>query len=124
MALAFFYWRNSPCFGQNFAYQSLLLNCNNNISDNKVYIWHRNREQPVAVLAGHSRTVNCVTWNPSQPAMLVSVSDDNSIRLWGPATAAKRSPASATDADDGESAPLASNGTLPHTLMSSLDISD
>ncbi|ODN03641.1 WD repeat-containing protein 26 [Orchesella cincta] len=60
--------------------------------DNKVYIWHIKKERPIAVLCGHSRTVNCVSWNPTRPEMLVSVSDDGTIRLWGPA--APQSPSS------------------------------
>jgi WD40 repeat protein len=52
--------------------------------DNKVYIWHTKKERPIATLVGHSRTVNCVSWNPTRPEMLVSVSDDGTIRLWGP----------------------------------------
>ena len=58
-------------------------------ADNKVYIWHIKKERPIAILLGHSRTVNCVTWNPVRPEMLVSVSDDGTIRLWGPNTAAR-----------------------------------
>ena len=49
-----------------------------------MYIWHTRKERPIATLVGHSRTVNCVTWNPVRPEMLVSVSDDGTIRLWGP----------------------------------------
>ncbi|XP_054483479.1 WD repeat-containing protein 26-like [Anoplopoma fimbria] len=33
--------------------------------DHKVYIWHRRSELPIAELTGHTRTVNCVSWNPS-----------------------------------------------------------
>ena len=32
--------------------------------DNKVYIYHVKRDEPIAVLGGHTRTVNCVAWNP------------------------------------------------------------
>eukprot|EP00091_Calanus_sinicus_P003524 TRINITY_DN13691_c0_g1_i1.p1 TRINITY_DN13691_c0_g1~~TRINITY_DN13691_c0_g1_i1.p1 ORF type:complete len:177 (+),score=41.18 TRINITY_DN13691_c0_g1_i1:158-688(+) len=32
--------------------------------DNKVYVYHVKRDEPIAVLGGHSRTVNCVSWNP------------------------------------------------------------
>jgi len=53
--------------------------------DNKVYIFHVKRDEPIAVLSGHTRTVNCVAWNPVYPQILVSASDDNSIRVWGPA---------------------------------------
>ncbi|KAK8734284.1 hypothetical protein OTU49_006108 [Cherax quadricarinatus] len=53
--------------------------------DNKVYIWHHRRELPVVTLVGHTRTVNCVTWNSRYPAMVASVSDDATVRIWGPA---------------------------------------
>jgi len=53
-------------------------------AESKVYIWHWKREKPIAVLQGHSRTVNCVDWNPSRPDMIVSTSDDHTIRVWGP----------------------------------------
>lgn len=69
----------------------LLLNYAN--PDNKVYIWHIKKERPIAVLQGHSRTVNCVTWNPVRPDMLVSVSDDGTIRLWGPSSGQQEQPA-------------------------------
>ena len=52
--------------------------------DCKVYIWHKNREKPIIVLSGHTQTVNCVTWNPKYPHILASVSDDYTVRLWGP----------------------------------------
>lgn len=52
--------------------------------DNKVYIWHMSGEEPVAAVAGHSRCVNAVAWNPVHHDVLASVSDDYSLRLWGP----------------------------------------
>ena len=59
------------------------------VSDHKVYIWHIRREIPIAVLEGHTRTVNCVHWNPQVPSMLASAADDGTVRIWGPADAVK-----------------------------------
>lgn len=53
--------------------------------DNKVYVWHLKKEIPIAVLTGHTRTVNCVTWNPVLHSLLASVSDDGTVRIWTPA---------------------------------------
>ncbi|XP_075591416.1 WD repeat-containing protein 26 [Dermatophagoides farinae] len=50
--------------------------------DNKVYIWHMKREHPISVLKGHTRTVNCVHWNPRYPHLLASASDDTTVRIW------------------------------------------
>lgn len=52
------------------------------IIDNKVYVWHLKREKPISVLKGHTRTVNCVSWNPRYHHMLASASDDTTVRIW------------------------------------------
>lgn len=54
-------------------------------ADHKVYIWHRRGELPIAELTGHTRTVNCVSWNPTIPGLMASASDDGTVRVWGPA---------------------------------------
>lgn len=48
-----------------------------------VYVWSRKDSSPILKLEGHSRTVNCVTWNPVRHDMLASASDDGMVRIWG-----------------------------------------
>ena len=53
------------------------------ILDSNVYMWHREHGNLIAVLQGHYGMVNCVNWNPRDPYMFVSASDDHSVRVWG-----------------------------------------
>ena len=52
--------------------------------DNKIYLWNVRKEVAINVLEGHTRNVNCVSWNPAIHGMIASASDDGSIRVWGP----------------------------------------
>ena len=66
--------------------------------DGKIYLYHFKRDRPISVLSGHSRCVSAVAWNPVYHHILVSVSDDCTVRVWGPKPPPP--PSNATSEDD------------------------
>lgn len=48
----------------------------------QILIWDQKHSEPVAELSGHKKFVNSVSWNPMLPEMLVSASNDSSIKIW------------------------------------------
>jgi len=51
--------------------------------DGNVFIFHRDSEQPIKVFRAHEKLVNQIVFHPKKD-ILVSVSDDCSVRMWVP----------------------------------------
>ncbi|SCV68978.1 BQ2448_1998 [Microbotryum intermedium] len=68
------------CFGG--ALQNFILSGSDK---GEIYVWHRDTGVLIKQLTGHSveGSVNAVSWNPKNPTMFASASDDNTVRIWG-----------------------------------------
>ncbi|KAG9102164.1 hypothetical protein FS749_014943 [Ceratobasidium sp. UAMH 11750] len=53
--------------------------------DQRIYVWRRDTGALLEVLSGHGPgCVNDVAWNPKEPGLFASCSDDHTVRLWCP----------------------------------------
>ena len=50
--------------------------------DKLLHIWDRHHGCKVATLPGHKDVVNAVAFNPENQEMLVSASDDHTVKIW------------------------------------------
>ena len=50
-------------------------------ADNTIHIWKTGFSEPIAILRGHSETINDITFTPDSKYM-VSASDDRTLRIW------------------------------------------
>jgi len=55
--------------------------------DDSIKLWKMNEETQKfellqTILKAHNNDINCVSWNPTDPNLLISCGDDNTIKLW------------------------------------------
>lgn len=51
--------------------------------DANIYLWNKEKGDLIEKIEGHSEVINSVHWNPIDPFIFASASDDKSIRIWG-----------------------------------------
>ena len=65
--------------------------------DASLYIFHRKSGAQLCEIPGHFNTINTVSWNPSNPFMAASGSDDCEVRIWVAAVASTKADLSHKD---------------------------
>lgn len=48
-----------------------------------IFIWNKDKGDLLVKLEAHSQIVNAVHWNPTEPFVFASCSDDQTIKIWG-----------------------------------------
>ncbi|KAG7575398.1 hypothetical protein FFLO_00388 [Filobasidium floriforme] len=56
--------------------------------DSRIYVWQKDTGKLLEKLDGHKGVINAVAWNPVYPDLFASCADDDTIRLWQPASVA------------------------------------
>uniref|UniRef100_A0A0G4EZM2 Uncharacterized protein n=1 Tax=Chromera velia CCMP2878 TaxID=1169474 RepID=A0A0G4EZM2_9ALVE len=51
--------------------------------DKRVCVWDVRRQRLLSVLEKHEDVVNCVSWSKARPGLMVSVSDEGRLCVWG-----------------------------------------
>ena len=60
--------------------------------DGAMRLWHWPSATYLTEECAHSGPLNCVAWSPVDPQLLVTVSDDGTVGVWGPRGAAAHEP--------------------------------
>lgn len=69
-------------------------------------MWDRHFGAKLATLKGHTNVVNCVAFNPVNQEMVVSASDDHTIRVWKSRHLSKLYEEADLEAQSGEVSPF------------------